>query len=303
VNLARRFAWTTAAATLVLVVAGGLVTNTGSALAVPDWPTSFGYNMFTYPWSAMVGGIFYEHSHRLLGSLVGLLTLALAAALWPLGGTLRTLGLVAVGVVIVQGILGGLRVVLLEFRLAVLHGCLAQAYFALVVAIGVLTSPRARIPSSALGDDTVLRPLTVAVAALVYVQIVFGALLTHLSLVELHLVGAFAVFALAPMVTARVRRTRDAIGAPLAITLLALLGIQLVLGVGAYLGRFTSVALPGGTTMGLALPVTHRAVGSLLLGVAVTLALRTFVARPLARDSRGWAGSTVRGSASADIPA
>src|SRR5688572_33387912 len=89
VKLVRHLAWLTAAATLVLVVAGGLVTNTGSALAVPDWPTSFGYNMFTYPWSAMVGGIFYEHSHRLLGSLVGVLTLGLAAALWPLGGTLQ----------------------------------------------------------------------------------------------------------------------------------------------------------------------------------------------------------------------
>ena len=72
----------TAAATGVLIVFGGLVTNTGAALAVPDWPTTFGHNMFLFPWSRMVGGVFYEHSHRLLGSLVGLLTLALAAALW-----------------------------------------------------------------------------------------------------------------------------------------------------------------------------------------------------------------------------
>jgi hypothetical protein len=121
-TLARRLAFVTGVATLLLILAGGLVTNTGAALAVPDWPTTFGYTMFTYPWSAMVGGIFYEHSHRLLGSLVGLLTLALAAALWPAGGRLRALGLVAVAVVVLQGILGGLRVVLVEFRLAVLHG-------------------------------------------------------------------------------------------------------------------------------------------------------------------------------------
>src|SRR5882724_7714618 len=69
-----RLAVITAGATILLIFVGGLVTNTGSALAVPDWPTTFGYNMFLYPWSRMVGGVFYEHSHRLIGSLVGLLT-------------------------------------------------------------------------------------------------------------------------------------------------------------------------------------------------------------------------------------
>lgn len=277
-GLACRLAWITAAVTLLLILAGGLVTNTGSALAVPDWPTTFGYNMFTYPWSAMVGGIFYEHSHRLLGSLTGLLTLALGAALWRAGGTLRTLGLIAVVAVIVQGVLGGLRVVLLEYRLAVLHGCLAQAYFALIVALGVLTSARARTPSVALGDDRTLRHLAIGAAALLYVQIVFGAVLTHLSIVELHLAGALAVFVLVPMVTARARRTGDPFAAPLAIALLVLLGAQLLLGTGAWIGRFTDVALPGGTTLGLALPVTHRLVGSLILGAAVALALRIHLA-------------------------
>jgi heme a synthase len=277
-DLARRLASITAAVTLLLILAGGLVTNTGAALAVPDWPTTFGYNMFTYPWSAMVGGIFYEHSHRLLGSLTGLLTLALGAALWRAGGTLRALGLVAVAVVIVQGVLGGLRVVLLEFRLAVLHGCLAQAYFALVVAIAVLTSARARTPSVVLGDDRTLRSLAIGSAALLYVQIVFGAVLTHLGIVELHLAGAVAVFVLVPMLTARVRRTGDPVAAPLAVTLLVLLGVQLVLGTAAWLGRFTDVALPGGTALGLAMPVTHRLVGSLILGAAVALALRVHLA-------------------------
>src|SRR3954464_3561391 len=98
--LAHRLRSPTASATVILIVFGGLVTNTGAALAVPDWPTTFGYNMFLYPWSQMVGGIFYEHSHRLLGSLVGLLTVALAATLWRQGGRLRWLGLVAVGAVV-----------------------------------------------------------------------------------------------------------------------------------------------------------------------------------------------------------
>src|SRR3982751_5919345 len=110
--LAHRLALSTAGATMLLVVFGGLVTNTGAALAVPDWPSTFGHNMFLFPWSGMVGGVFYEHSHRLLGALVGLLTVALAVTLWPRGGRLRLLGLVALAAVIAQGVVGGLRVVL-----------------------------------------------------------------------------------------------------------------------------------------------------------------------------------------------
>src|SRR5690349_21764347 len=105
--------------TLLLILMGGLVTNTGSALAVPDWPTTFGHNMFLFPWDKMVGGIFYEHTHRLLGSLVGLLTLLLAAVLWRADRRrwVRSLGIAAVVAVIVQGVLGGMRVVLLEHGL------------------------------------------------------------------------------------------------------------------------------------------------------------------------------------------
>src|SRR3990167_830049 len=98
-----RLALLTLAATFLLILFGGLVTNTGAGLAVPDWPTTFGYNMFLYPWSSMVGGIFYEHSHRLIGSVVGLLTLALAVALWRAGGRRRGLGLVMVAGGLGQG--------------------------------------------------------------------------------------------------------------------------------------------------------------------------------------------------------
>src|SRR5918996_3586964 len=156
--VAHRLALTTVAATVVLILFGGLVTNTGAALAVPDWPTTFGHMMFVYPWSEMVGGIFYEHSHRLLGAVVGLLTLALAAALWREGGRLRVLGLVMVAAVITQGVLGGLRVVLLKETLAIVHGCLAQAFFALAVAVALLTSTSHRLPVQ--GFDPRLRMLT-----------------------------------------------------------------------------------------------------------------------------------------------
>src|SRR3989442_9992459 len=127
-RMGHRLALGTVAGTGVLIVLGGLVTNTGAALAVPDWPSTFGHNMFLFPWSRMVGGVFYEHSHRLAGALVGLLTVALAAALWREGGRLRQLGLVAVAVVLAQGVLGGLRVVLLQDTLAIVHGSLAPAF-------------------------------------------------------------------------------------------------------------------------------------------------------------------------------
>ena len=278
-KLAHGLALVTAAVTTVLIVFGGLVTNTGAALAVPDWPTTFGHNMFLYPWANMVGGIFYEHSHRLIGAVVGLLTVALAVALWP--GRLRWLGIVAVVAVVAQGVLGGLRVILLQGTLAILHGCLAQAFFALLVAIALLS---ARTSTPALrGLPPSTRGLTLATAGLVYVQIVFGALLTHTGRVDLHLAGALGVFVLAPVVTARLRRTHDAVAAPAARALLVLLGAQLVLGVGAYVGRFTSLVLPGGTITGLVLPVSHRLVGSLILAAAVVLALRV---TPLAAQAK-----------------
>jgi cytochrome c oxidase assembly protein subunit 15 len=260
------------AMTLILILFGGLVTNTGAALAVPDWPSTFGHTMFLYPWSGMVGGVFYEHSHRLLGALVGVLTLALAAVLWPAGGRLRWLGVLAVGAVVAQGVLGGLRVVLLSDSLALVHGCLAQACLALLVILAVLTSPRGTGPGAPV--DASLRTLTLMAGGLVYLQIVLGALLTHTGRVDLHLVGAVAVFALVPAVTARWRRHADPVAAPLARSLLVLLGLQLALGLGAFLARFSAIALPGGQPTVLALPVAHRLVGSLILAAVVALSVR-----------------------------
>ena len=278
-RLAHRLAVLTAAATGVLIVFGGLVTNTGAALAVPDWPTTFGQNMLLFPWSRMVGGVFYEHSHRLLGALVGVLTLALAAALWACGGRLRTLGLVAVAAVVVQGVVGGLRVVLQTDALAIVHGPLAQAFFALLVSLALVTSTRMTRPVVAVDGGT--RALTLGAALLVYLQIVFGAFLTHAGHVELHLVGAVGVFALVPVVTARLRRTGDAVAAPAARALLVLLGVQLLLGVGAYLARFSPVWIPGGQLSMLVVPVAHRLAGGLVLATVVVLAVRVLAgARP-----------------------
>jgi len=267
-----RLGLATLAATGALIVLGGLVTNTGAGLAVPDWPSTFGHNMFLFPWSQMIGGVFYEHSHRLVGALVGLLTLVLASALWREGGRLRRLGLVAVAVVLVQGVLGGLRVVLQQDALAIFHGSLAQAFVALLAAVVLLTMPRGRVAVAQVAPS--LKVLTVVAAALVYVQIVFGALLTHAGRVDLHLAGAALVFVVVPLVTAQLRRTGDAVAAPLASLLLVLLGLQLTLGAGSLLARFSSLWMPGGQTTVVLLPVAHRLVGSLILGAAVALTVR-----------------------------
>ena len=288
--LTHRLALGTALATAVLIVFGGLVTNTGAALAVPDWPDTFGHNLFFYPWSGMVGGVFYEHGHRLLGATVGLLTLALAAALWRRGATLRTLGVIAVLAVVAQGVLGGLRVVLQRDDIALVHGPLAQAFLALVVTLAYLTSPAARTPMRVPAGGGLRRSALVAVAV-TYAQIVLGALVTHAGWLWLHVGGAVAVFAVVPVVTARARRTGDAVARPLARALLGLLGLQLALGIGAYLARFSPIWIPGEQVTILALPVIHRLVGGLLLAATVVLAVRLSAgSRVVERADRGLGG-------------
>lgn len=291
---AHRLAVLTAAATGVLIVFGGLVTNTGAALAVPDWPTTFGHNMFLFPPSGMVGGVFYEHSHRLLGALVGLLTVGLAVTLWRGGGRLRALGIAAVVAVILQGVIGGLRVVLTADALAIVHGPFAQAFFAFVVALALLTSARMAEPAPAVDGAT--RALTVVTAALVYVQIVFGALLTHAGYLAVHLAGATAVFVVAPLATARLRRSGDTVAAPAARIALALLAVQLLLGAGSYLARFSAVSIPGGQLTLLVLPVAHRLAGGLLLATTVVMAVRVLAAAPRA-GAAGLAPARVMGVA------
>jgi len=233
--------------------------------------------MFLFPWSQMMGGVFYEHSHRLLGAAVGLVTIALAAALWlsEPRGWLRWLGVAALLAVILQGVLGGLRVLLVEDGIAIVHGALAQAFFGLAVCLALFTSPSwgaAAVPSS---DAAPLRRLALLTTGVVYLQIVFGAFLTHFGArLDGHLLGAAALAVLVPALALRIRRAhgdRKALVLP-ARFLLALLVVQLFLGLGAYAGRFTDLVLP--PYFGLAFPVIHRFTGGLLLAASLVLTLR-----------------------------
>src|ERR1700741_4950748 len=136
------YAVVAAASVSLLICSGGLVTSHEAGMAVPDWPNTFGYNMFLFPISRWVGGVFFEHTHRLIAITVGLLTVILCIALFVIESRrwVKTLGLIAVGAVIVQAILGGLRVTENDAVLGLFHGCLAQSFFALMATIALVTS-------------------------------------------------------------------------------------------------------------------------------------------------------------------
>ena len=177
-----RFAWFLAASTLVLITAGAMVTSTGSGLAVPDWPNTYGHFMFAFPMKNMVGGILYEHGHRMIASAVGFFTIILAIWIWKVDPRrwMRRLGFIALAAVIVQGVLGGITVLyFLPAPVSVAHAGLAEIFFCLTVAIAVFTSPRWLNPPTAPADDRTLRRLTTFTTGLVFVQILVGAAMRH----------------------------------------------------------------------------------------------------------------------------
>jgi heme a synthase len=178
-----RYAKLVAASTLLLIAAGGMVTSTDSGLAVPDWPNTYGRFMFSFPLEQMVGGIFYEHGHRMIASTVGLLTIVLAAWLWVAEPRrwLRWLGVFALVAVIVQGVLGGITVLyLLPAPVSIGHAGLAQIFFCLTVSLSLFTSPGWASAETAVDDGT-LRRVAGATTLLVYGQIIIGATMRHIE--------------------------------------------------------------------------------------------------------------------------
>jgi cytochrome c oxidase assembly protein subunit 15 len=277
-----RLALLTTIATFPLLFVGGLVTSLGAGLAVPDWPTTFGYNMFLYPWSKMVGGIFYEHSHRLIGSLVGLLTILLAGTLWYKESRrwLRWLGVAALVMVIMQGVLGGLRVVLLQQTLAIIHACFAQAFFALAASLTLFTSTEwHEYPGSKIAVDTgQVRRLGLFTLGVLYTQLILGAILRHTGMgVSVHLFGAALVAIHVLLVTSRVYQYHVDLPTLVrsASVLRWLLWVQLVLGLGAYLGKFTLIGAPSNPFV-VILTTSHVVVGALMLVTCLLLTLRAY---------------------------
>ena len=192
------FAALVAASTAALIFAGGLVTSTGSGLAVPDWPNTYGWFMWTFPLSKMVGGIFYEHLHRLVASTVGFLIVVLAIWLYRAEPRpwVRRLGYLALAAVVTQGILGGITVLwYLPDAISIAHASLAQIVFCLTTTIALVTSPgwvngyadpqgprrttEQGPRRTTEGDDHTLRRVAILTTAAIYIQIVIGATMRH----------------------------------------------------------------------------------------------------------------------------
>ena len=279
-----RTARLTAGATFLLIVIGGIVTSTESGLAVPDWPTTFGYNMFLYPLSEMVGGILYEHSHRLMGSLVGLLTVGLFIFLLARDSRkwLKWLGLAALVAVIVQGVLGGLRVTQINRNFAIVHACLAQAFFALLCGIAWFTSRDwwQDKSDSLVASAQKLRRLSLITTGLIYMQLIFGAILRHTgSRLDAHLLFACLValhiFLLARRIL-EMNGNAQGIGQSMPLLLLGLLVIQLMLGTGAFFAKLTAFGETFATALTVTITTAHVAVGALMLVSSFVLTLKIY---------------------------
>ena len=285
-----RYAIFMAVCTVFLLVAGALVTSNDAGLAVPDWPTSYG--TFFPP---MVGGIFYEHGHRVIATFVGLVTIGLAILIWRKESRpwMRTLGWTALAAVIVQGLFGALTVkFLLPPPVSIIHASLAQAFFCITVAIAVFTSPWwfRDVPSA---DDAAaprLRTLALWLASVTFVQLVLGAAVRHNAFgIAPHLIGAVAVLAIG-IIVARAVRLRFADVSPLrglSKWLNAVIGAQILLGGAAWWSRIATRDAPQPEPIAIWLTVAHVVLGAIVLASTVVFVLvcrrllRSTVAQPL----------------------
>jgi heme a synthase len=276
-----------AVCTFLLLIAGALVTSNDAGLAVPDWPTSFGHWPVTYGYFRvpMVGGTLYEHGHRMIAQLIGILTIVLA--IWTQKTDerpwMRKVAWAALGLVIAQGIVGGLTVLFyLPWAVSTAHAALGQTFFSLTVAMALMTS-RSWIESEPMqlldSHHPRLHTLTLVACAAVYVQLIFGAGFRHngMKLVP-HLVGAVAVTIILVWTVTRVlseHSQHKQLWRP-AMLLLWLILVQLTLGFIAWMTRVVWYAhAPQPMLPAVLATVAHVVNGALVLATTVVLAIQT----------------------------
>jgi cytochrome c oxidase assembly protein subunit 15 len=275
-----RYCQWVAGATFILIIAGGLVTSTGSGLAVPDWPLSYG--QFFPP---MIGGIRFEHTHRVIAGTVGVLTLILAV--WLFKSECRTwvkrLGLAAFLAVVAQAVLGGITVLyFLPDIVSVTHACLAQTFFCLTVAIALVTSRgwKEDPPYQFDGEASSLRQILISTCVFIYLQLILGAVVRHTEgqAIAFHIVTAILVLMHVLIVLqAASRMTSEKKILRPALMLGFLVTGQFFLGMGAFIVKIAlknTGAVPVPVTVAFA--TAHQATGALVLATAVLLTLRAF---------------------------
>jgi cytochrome c oxidase assembly protein subunit 15 len=282
-----RFAVFVVCWTILLLIAGALVTSNEAALSVPDWPLSYG--TLTPP---MVGGIRYEHSHRVIAGVLGLLSIVLAVWVWAKDERrwLRWFSVIAVAGIAAQAVLGG-EVVrqLLHYWLPVAHACFAQIVFASILSIAVFTS-RWWVSDQPQVEDTgspSIHSLAIANSAVIYFQVILGAGFRHKEIpVWQHMIGALIVLGMVIWLAAVLRRRfeKSAAISKTRILLHAILGTQLLLGLGAYWSRLTTADAPQPMPLMVTLTVLHTVVGAILFGISVLIVLLCYRLVPRRRE-------------------
>jgi heme a synthase len=277
--------------TIVLLAAGALVTGNNAGLSVPDWPLSFGQWM-----PPMIGGVFFEHGHRMIAAIVGLMTLILTT--WTLirekRKNVRMLSFLAMATVVMQGILGGATVLLkLPPAISIAHACLAQTFFCIMIALAWITSPNWNLFNSQELKDHVpglFQPLSLTLVAAIFVQLLLGAALRHSILgpgreyftlgISLHIIGAFVVLGLVIGIFILIKSQGPKLPSftRLGRGLLAHGVMQLFLGGGSYMARMVDKTLISPDVPAPSLPVVavttlHLVVGAMILAGALSLAL------------------------------
>ena len=308
----RRWAVLLVCATFPLIWVGGLVTTYKAGMAVPDWPSTYGYNLLLYPWQTWLSGpfdLFVEHGHRLLAVGIGLVTIGLVISVYRSERRhwLKVLSLVALAAVIGQGLLGGARVLMDERMLALVHACSGPAFFALAVVIAATLASSWKNPQGKMSDEKISAAAVSRVvqwglvaSGLVYLQLILGGLVRHAPVtigpatfgvfLQFHIVMAAAVTIHMVILVAGIWRHRRSLPASLcrpAYLVLACLVFQLLLGGASWVTRygwpgfladnelFAAYLIRAQALWPSIIVTAHVATGSLILALAVLISVRS----------------------------
>lgn len=260
-------------AVLFLILAGGLVTSHEAGLAVPDWPLSYGQLM-----PPMVGNVFWEHGHRMIAGTVGILTLILAISIQRAEdrGWIKKLGWIALGAVAAQAILGGLTVkLMLPDAISILHACLAQTFFCVIISITYFLS--SRFQSGIKQSQVFSKPtLFFMTSGFIYLQLILGAVVRHTHhYIPLHVVNAFLVLIHITLASGRINRLyySDALMRRAGMTISLMTVIQFFLGIGSYVFKYVLERSYAPSTGEVILTAAHQTTGALILGISILISL------------------------------